>query len=171
MIRWKRAGRLALAGVATLALAGAEGGCNPEEGAQHPSAPRAPDVRDRQQPGGGAKQPEPAPADPNPHQHVITVRTGGVEDAFLPYEVEIYAPGATPAQTKEIIIDGRTPFVWRATAPDTAEVRVRVEVKPARAGSTNGYCAIEAGNQHDGPRFIAKGWRVNCWLIVKPKQR
>jgi hypothetical protein len=155
---------------ALLLLSGAEGSCGSDS--TSPSGPDpfpAPPAGQQPAPpadGGGAPAPTVKPGDPEPDDmRMIYVRTGVPEEDKRPYEVEIYAPGATPSNIKELVV-GST-FNHTLKYKKGTEVQVRVEVKPSRAGSQAGFCSIESGNKHDGPRFIAGGWRANCWLTVK----
>lgn len=144
-----------------------------EEGDQHPSAPRVPEVpRTQTVPTPG--QPDPHAGDPQPSGHkerVISVHVGAVEAAFLPATVLIYAAGADPRSIEDhLTTSGVATFTLVYDANGSGDINVTVELKPARAGSKSGFCSIEAGQAgRDPARFVAGGWRANCFLRIKRK--
>lgn len=143
-------------------------GCGPLTGEDtHPNAPQAPGPSRGGPPVPQPTQPSPAPADPNANDHKpITIRAGGFKKEYVPYTVDIYAVGGDPANIHDPVASGD---YERTIHYDAARgVTVHVVVKPSRVGSTAGYCAIEAGNHHDGPRFISGASQLDCYLTIKP---
>ncbi len=133
----------------------------------HPNAPQQPGP-DR---GGPAV---PTNVAPNPHEgdpqptpkRIVTIRAGVPEENLRPWEIIVVAPGADRPFIDEWVT-GKD-YNTRVLVPVDSTAQISVEVKPPRVGSKMGFCAIESGSQHDGPRFIAGGWRAQCFLTLKP---
>ena len=141
-----------------------------EEHETHPSAPRAPGPEHGGPPAPQITVPEPKEGDPQPHdRHYILVRAGGIEESGRPWTLTVTArgKGGVIADTQEIVTGKDHPTVRIAYTDEDKPINVVVEVKPARAGSKNGYCGIEWPDGHDGPRYIAGAWRAQCYATVK----
>jgi hypothetical protein len=134
----------------------------------HPSAPQPapPPVPVVTGATGGA--PGPREGDPEPHpKRIIIIKTGVPEKKLHPWEVHIEAPGANIPFINEPVTG--TTYSTRLLIDADSDALITVEVKLPKPGSELGYCAIESGNQHDGPRFFQQGgWRLNCYLKLKP---
>lgn len=171
---WRRCAALLAGLAAVLLLAGAEGGCAPEEGSQHPSAPRAPDVRDapKQQPGGGATAPDPVEGDPNPHGwRGITVRFRIANKGQVPGEGIVTTSGGAvkPVGHHEVIGSVNTVVVTLSFDPKApTPLVITARLSTSRPGAGN-WCGIEAGTfGNDGPRFTVEDQAgVTCYLTIK----
>lgn len=134
----------------------------------HPNAPQQPGPERGGPPIPRTRNPEPHEGDPNPSgEHYIYVRAGGIEEPGRPWTLTVTAKGASRfTDVREIVTGENHPTVRIPYTDDEKPIYVTVEVKPARPGSKKGYCSIEAPGGHDGPRFIAGGWRAQCYLTV-----
>lgn len=130
----------------------------------HPSAPQPAPPPITQGAPATTQVPDPREGDPEPHpRRIVIFRSGVPEKDLRPYTAIITIPGVIH---KEEIVAGPE-YNTRVLVPEGYHNYITFEVKPARPGSEMGFCAIESGNQHDGPRFIAKGYRALCSLTLK----
>ncbi len=142
------------------------GGAKCEEGQTHPSAPRVPEVP-QQQPA-QPENPVPAPreGDPQPHpKRIVTIRAQVPERKFWPWEIFIVAPGSDKPYVHEVVSQHN--YNTRLLVEADAKTKIVVRMLLPGAGSQLAYCAIESGNQHDGPRFSGGLHTWNCFLELK----
>jgi len=149
--------------LALVLLMGAEG-CNDT----HPSAPQPAPPPPPVATEATGQVPDPREGDPEPHpKRIIIIRAGVPEKALHPWEIHIEAPGADKPFINEPVAGGT--YSTRLLIDANSDAVITAEVKLPKPGSELGYCAIESGNQHDGPRFFQQGgWRLNCYLRLKP---
>lgn len=139
-----------------------------EHGDTHPNAPQVP-LPPAAPPKVPDKQPNPHEGDPQPSgKRFVIIHTAVPEKGMQPWEVIIVAPGADRPYVDELVAG--TEYFTRLLVPTDSTAQISVEVKPPRVGSEMGYCSIQSGRQKDGPRYIAKGWRAQCFLTLDPKQ-
>lgn len=131
----------------------------------HPSAPQPAPPPQPPKAEKTGQIPDPREGDPEPHPRKIVIFRAKIPEKNLrPYTVHIVIPGVKVIADEPIVGEE---FNTRILVPEGYNNYITFEVKPARPGSQMGFCAIEAGNQHDGPRFIAGGWRAFCSLTLK----
>lgn len=113
------------------------------------------------------KVPDPREADPEPTpKRIVTIRAGVPERNLRPWTISIVSPDSNPKVIEEPISGPE--YSTRVLIPWNSRKPISVEVSPARPGSERGFCVIESGRQSDGPRYIAKGWKVHCSLLPVP---
>lgn len=147
-----------------------------EEGDQHPSAPRAPQQPTPGRAVGTAKvpqQPDPHAGDPQPsggEERIVTVFTGGWAKQYLPVSVQITAMGMKPSNISDVITtSGIITFTLTYNPRDEGERHVIASFYPARRGSEEAWCKIEAGAAGSDPlRYnTPEKARLGCYLTLR----
>jgi hypothetical protein len=139
----------------------------------HPSAPQPAPPPPPVATEATGQVPDPREGDPEPHpKRIVIFRTGVPEENLRPWRVLITTPGGDRPYIDELVVGPE--YYTRVLVDANSTAVITVEVKPARKGSKRGFCTIESGNQHDGPRYVTElnalhdGWRVFCYLTLKP---
>lgn len=162
---------LALAGISAMLLLGA---AKCEEGDTHPSAPRQPNVRDRQPAAPQPTVPDPHAGDPHPHEMrnvTIKFRVGTKEQLPATVHISTLGGGVTPATKDDVIADTHQvsfTLVVDINAPTPLNIVAQLITSK---GGTASWCSIDAGKYgQDGPRFTGGKTVTTCYLTIKRPQ-
>lgn len=109
------------------------------------------------------------PNDPDPKKMIFNVEIEVFVDAeHSPYEIEIFARDLTTGRGEMgggPVSAGR----YRSTLSYNtgAQIHIRLEVKPGKAGSLQAYCRLQDGLMNRTQVYVDGGWRAICELTTK----